>query len=111
MCMTFYRRDGHVIELQTGSAVSRPEEACSPPHFLQHSMPFLTLVSEYSSFSFDVACAFPFVSSTKLSLVLLRNATMPLLTFQRKYIAISSVISSKLSRHRILPIFLLKKRL
>ncbi|XP_029678796.1 uncharacterized protein LOC115244919 [Formica exsecta] len=45
MCMTFYRRDGHVIELQTGSAVSRPEEACSPPHFLQHSMPFLTLVT------------------------------------------------------------------
>ncbi|EZA48163.1 hypothetical protein X777_14048, partial [Ooceraea biroi] len=45
MCMTFYRRDGHVIELQTGSTVSRPEEACSPPHFLQHSMPFLTLVN------------------------------------------------------------------
>ncbi|KAL0119869.1 hypothetical protein PUN28_007948 [Cardiocondyla obscurior] len=45
MCMTFYRRDGHVIELQTGSAVSRPEEACSPPHFLQHSTPFLTLVT------------------------------------------------------------------
>ncbi|KYN03224.1 hypothetical protein ALC62_05887 [Cyphomyrmex costatus] len=43
MCMTFYRRDGHVIELQTGSAVSRPEEACSSPHFLQHSTPFLTL--------------------------------------------------------------------
>lgn len=61
MCMTFYRRDRHVIELQTGSAVSRPEEACSPPHFLQHSMPFLTLVSEYNSFSFDVACALPFV--------------------------------------------------
>lgn len=51
MCMTFYRRDGHVIELQTGSAVSRPEEACSPPHFLQHSTPFLTLVSEYNSSS------------------------------------------------------------
>lgn len=49
MCMAFYRRDGHVIELQTGSSVSRPEEACSPPHFLQHSMPFLTLVSEYNS--------------------------------------------------------------
>ncbi|XP_039313917.1 uncharacterized protein LOC105207343 [Solenopsis invicta] len=45
MCMTFYRRDGHVIELQTGSPVSRPEEACSPPHFLQHSTPFLTLVT------------------------------------------------------------------
>ncbi|RLU19343.1 hypothetical protein DMN91_007900 [Ooceraea biroi] len=50
MCMTFYRRDGHVIELQTGSTVSRPEEACSPPHFLQHSMPFLTLVSSPLNF-------------------------------------------------------------
>lgn len=48
MCMTFYRRDGHVIEVQTGSAVSRPEEACSQPHFQQHNIPFLTLVSEYN---------------------------------------------------------------
>lgn len=48
MCMTFYRRDGHVIEVQTGSAVSRPEEACSPPHFQQHNIPFLTLVSKYN---------------------------------------------------------------
>lgn len=46
MCMTFYRRDGHVIEVQTGSDVSRPEEACSPPHFQQHNIPFLTLVSK-----------------------------------------------------------------
>ncbi|XP_020287682.1 uncharacterized protein LOC109856623 [Pseudomyrmex gracilis] len=45
MCMTFYRRDGHVIELQTGSAISRPEEVCNPPHFLQHSTPYLTLVT------------------------------------------------------------------
>ncbi|XP_048270063.1 uncharacterized protein LOC100644350 isoform X1 [Bombus terrestris] len=45
MCMTFYRRDGHVIEVQTGSAVSRPEEACSTPHFQQHNIPFLTLVT------------------------------------------------------------------
>lgn len=70
MCMTFYRRDGHVIELQTGSPVSRPEEACSPPHFLQHSTPFLTLVSEYNSSSSPIVCAFPFsrcVSSTKFS--------------------------------------------
>lgn len=50
-CMTFYRRDGHVIEVQTGVAVSRPEEACSPPYFQQHSIPFLTLVSEYNFFS------------------------------------------------------------
>ncbi|CAL7952336.1 unnamed protein product [Xylocopa violacea] len=45
MCMSFYRRDIHVIEVQTGSAVARPEEACSPPHFQQHSIPFLTLVT------------------------------------------------------------------
>ncbi|XP_053971452.1 uncharacterized protein LOC128872615 [Hylaeus volcanicus] len=45
MCMTFYRRDGHVVEVQTGSAVSRPEEACSTPHFQQHNIPFLTLVT------------------------------------------------------------------
>ncbi|KAI4490562.1 hypothetical protein M0804_003506 [Polistes exclamans] len=45
MCMAFYRRDGHVIEVQTGSAISRPEEACSSPHF-QHSIPYLTLVSK-----------------------------------------------------------------
>ncbi|XP_012221678.1 uncharacterized protein [Linepithema humile] len=44
-CMTFYRRDGHVIELQTGNVVPRPEEACSPPHFVQTSTPFLTLVT------------------------------------------------------------------
>lgn len=48
MCMTFYRRDGHVVEVQTGSAVSRPEEACSTPHFQQHNIPFLTLVSKYN---------------------------------------------------------------
>jgi len=70
MCMTFYRRDGHVIELQTGNAVSRPEEACSPPHFLQHSTPFYTLVSKYNSSSSLIVCAFPFsrcVLSTKFS--------------------------------------------
>lgn len=90
MCMTFYRRDGHVIELQTGSSVSRPEEACSPPHFLQHSTPFLTLVSEYNSSSSPVVCAFPFsrwVSPTKFSVALLKRA-MHLLAFPRESIAI-----------------------
>lgn len=46
MCMAFYRRDGHVVEVQTGSATSRPEEACSSPHYMAHSVPYLTLVSE-----------------------------------------------------------------
>lgn len=45
MCMTFYRRDGHVIEVQTGNAVSRPEEACSPPHYTSQNIPYLTLVT------------------------------------------------------------------
>ncbi|KAK0077817.1 hypothetical protein PV326_009814, partial [Microctonus aethiopoides] len=44
VCMTFYKRDGHVMEMQTGGIVSRPEEACSPPHYQTHSVPFLTLV-------------------------------------------------------------------
>ncbi|XP_011495489.1 PREDICTED: uncharacterized protein LOC105360309 [Ceratosolen solmsi marchali] len=45
MCMAFYKRDGHVVELQTGSTVSRAEEACSPPHYQQHSIPYVTLVT------------------------------------------------------------------
>ncbi|XP_012265502.2 uncharacterized protein LOC105691546 [Athalia rosae] len=45
MCMTFYRRDGHVIEVQTGNAVSRPEEACSPPHYTSQNIPYVTLVT------------------------------------------------------------------
>ncbi|KAK0176739.1 hypothetical protein PV328_000846 [Microctonus aethiopoides] len=45
VCMTFYKRDGHVMEMQTGGIVSRPEEACSPPHYQTHSVPFLTLVT------------------------------------------------------------------
>ena len=48
VCMAFYRRDGHVVELQTGSRVSRPEDACLPAHYQPRSLPFLTLVSEYS---------------------------------------------------------------
>lgn len=47
MCMAYYKRDGHVVELQTGAKVSRAEEACSAPHYQQHTVPFVTLVSEY----------------------------------------------------------------
>lgn len=47
MCMAFYKRDGHVVELQTGSTVSRMEEACSAPHYSQRTVPYVTLVSEY----------------------------------------------------------------
>ncbi|XP_044017662.1 uncharacterized protein LOC122858670 [Aphidius gifuensis] len=45
ICMTFYRRDGHVIEMQTGSPVSRSEEACSSPHHQPRNVPYLTLVT------------------------------------------------------------------
>ncbi|XP_066599100.1 uncharacterized protein [Prorops nasuta] len=45
MCMVFYRRDGHVIEVQTGSPVSRPEEACSSSYFQENIIPYLTLVT------------------------------------------------------------------
>lgn len=48
VCMAFYRRDGHVVELQTGNPVSRPEDACLPAHYQPRSTPFLTLVSKYS---------------------------------------------------------------
>ncbi|XP_014235562.1 uncharacterized protein LOC106658216 [Trichogramma pretiosum] len=45
MCMAFYKRDGHVVELQTGNTVSRAEEACNPPHYQQHKVPYVTLVT------------------------------------------------------------------
>ncbi|XP_046477928.1 uncharacterized protein [Neodiprion pinetum] len=45
MCMTFYRRDGHVVEVQTGNTVARPEEACSPPHYIPQNTPYITLVT------------------------------------------------------------------
>ena len=56
--MAFYKRDGHVVELQTGSTVSRAEEACSPPHYQQHSIPYVTLVSEYTTFSTTLQAGF-----------------------------------------------------
>ncbi|KAL7292537.1 hypothetical protein TKK_0014107 [Trichogramma kaykai] len=46
MCMAFYKRDGHVVELQTGNTVSRAEEACNTPHYQQHKVPYVTLVSK-----------------------------------------------------------------
>ncbi|XP_046400399.1 uncharacterized protein LOC124166762 [Ischnura elegans] len=45
VCMTFYKRDSHVIEVQTGSYTHRPEEACQPSHFDEVSLPFVTLVT------------------------------------------------------------------
>ncbi|XP_034946061.1 uncharacterized protein [Chelonus insularis] len=45
ICMTFYKRDGHVMEMQAGKTISRPEEACSLSHYQSHNIPYLTLVT------------------------------------------------------------------
>ncbi|XP_037944685.1 uncharacterized protein LOC119677419 isoform X2 [Teleopsis dalmanni] len=45
MCMMFYRRDTHVIEIQTGKQASRLEDACAPDHFDFNKMPYITLLA------------------------------------------------------------------
>ncbi|XP_014287780.1 uncharacterized protein [Halyomorpha halys] len=45
MCMVFYRRDQHVIELQSGMKTRRPEEACTQSNFDRTKAPFVTLVT------------------------------------------------------------------
>lgn len=45
MCMIFYRRDTHVIEIQTGKQASRLEDACAPDHFDINKMPYITLLA------------------------------------------------------------------
>lgn len=45
MCMTFYKRDTHVIEVQSGSHTRRSEDACSISHFDKNNIPFTTLVT------------------------------------------------------------------
>ncbi|XP_059484040.1 uncharacterized protein LOC132201685 isoform X2 [Neocloeon triangulifer] len=45
VCMMFYRRDAHVIELQTGLFSRRPEEACHSHHFDKNTLPYVTLVT------------------------------------------------------------------
>lgn len=45
--MTFYKRDGHIMEVQTGNTASRPEEACGLSHYQSRNIPYLTLVSKY----------------------------------------------------------------
>ncbi|XP_050310144.1 uncharacterized protein LOC126746083 [Anthonomus grandis grandis] len=47
-CMSFYRRDGHVAELQTGSHTKRSEDACNMPFFNKTTLPFITLVTSSS---------------------------------------------------------------
>lgn len=44
MCMMFYRRDTHVIEIQTGKPAVRLEDACAPDHFDFNKMAYITLL-------------------------------------------------------------------
>ncbi|KAH8360056.1 hypothetical protein KR093_010413 [Drosophila rubida] len=45
MCMMFYRRDTHVIEIQTGKPATRLEDACAPDHFDFNKMAYITLLA------------------------------------------------------------------
>ncbi|XP_022227960.2 LOW QUALITY PROTEIN: uncharacterized protein LOC111077839 [Drosophila obscura] len=45
MCMMFYRRDTHVIEIQTGKPAIRLEDACAPDHFDINKMAYITLLA------------------------------------------------------------------
>lgn len=45
MCMSFNRRDAHVIEAQIGVQTKRSEEACSPPNFNVTNQSYITLVT------------------------------------------------------------------
>lgn len=47
MCMSFNRRDAHVMEVQIGSQTKRLEDACSATNFNISSQSYVTLVSEY----------------------------------------------------------------
>ncbi|XP_066994092.2 uncharacterized protein [Anabrus simplex] len=45
-CIVFYRRDGHVIELQQSATRTRvPEEACQPQNFNPLALPYITLIT------------------------------------------------------------------
>lgn len=48
MCMMFYRRDTHVIEIQTGKPANRLEDACAPDHFDFNKMTYITLLGKFS---------------------------------------------------------------
>ncbi|XP_071050667.1 uncharacterized protein [Onthophagus taurus] len=44
-CMSFYRRDSHVMEVQIGSQTKRQEDACTTLHFNKTTLPYVTLVT------------------------------------------------------------------
>ncbi|BET02301.1 Hypothetical protein NTJ_15118 [Nesidiocoris tenuis] len=45
VCMVFYKRDQHVIEVQSGTFTRRFEEACNKSNFDRFRAPFVTLVT------------------------------------------------------------------
>ncbi|GLG95366.1 Uncharacterized protein GBIM_02347 [Gryllus bimaculatus] len=46
VCMRFYKRDGHVIELQqSNNTVQVAEEACNPEYFPHTTLPYTTLIT------------------------------------------------------------------
>lgn len=49
--MMFYRRDTHVIEIQSGKPANRLEDACAPDYFDLIKTPFTTLLGKFEVFS------------------------------------------------------------
>nr|XP_023027792.1 uncharacterized protein LOC111515825 [Leptinotarsa decemlineata] len=45
ICMSLYRRDSHIMEVQMGSQTNRKEDACSEQFFNKNSLPYFTLVT------------------------------------------------------------------
>ncbi|CAD6242213.1 GSCOCG00009454001-RA-CDS [Cotesia congregata] len=48
ICMTFYKRDSHIMEVQTGNSALTREEACGHSNYQSHNIPYLTLVASSS---------------------------------------------------------------
>lgn len=46
--MTFYKRDSHIMEVQTGNSALTTEEACGHSNYQSHNIPYLTLVGEFT---------------------------------------------------------------
>jgi len=64
--MVFYRRDGHVIELQqTSNFAPAADEACHPNNFNPVRLPFITLISEFHTFApIQISASNQMISST-----------------------------------------------
>ena len=51
VCMVFYLRDSHVVELQAGDAAPAPEEACTPHYFNPVPGHYTTLIGKRSCYN------------------------------------------------------------